>query len=107
MDDTRESRSHLHNMFQQKKDAKRIAKQLVSEKLAFCVNIIPGGISIYQDGDELVEAEEYYLFIKAMDGKVMDIMTQLPSIHPYQDPAVVCIKASTTEGFFKFLKDNK
>lgn len=90
-----------------KQDAKRIARQLVSEKLAFCVNIIPGGISIYQDGDELVEAEEYYLFIKAMDGKVMDIMAQLPSIHPYQDPAVVCIKASTTEGFFKFLKDNK
>lgn len=90
-----------------KQDAQRIARQLVSEKLAFCVNIIPGGISIYQDSDELVEAEEYYLLIKAMDGKVIDIMAQLPSIHPYKDPAVVCIKASTTEGFFKFLKDNK
>ena len=72
--------------------AKLIAKALLDTKLAACVNILPGLISLYNWEGELQDEKEVRLFIKTrsdlLEGKIIPLIREL---HPYDLPEIIAI----------------
>lgn len=74
-----------------KEEAERIAKELVSRKLAACVNIYDGVTSIYRwEGKEQKDTEAT-LFIKTKNSLLPEIKKTVKELHSYSCPCVVAV----------------
>ncbi len=73
------------------KSAETIAKQLVSQRLVACVNIMPSLTSIYQWQGEIETAQEHLLIIKSQQKQFTAIETAIKAIHPYQVPEIIAV----------------
>ena len=74
-----------------RRTAKRIAKTLVAERLAACVNLVPAVESIYRWKGKIESATEILLVIKARAADYKRIDARLRSLHPYSLPEVIAI----------------
>jgi periplasmic divalent cation tolerance protein len=81
--------------------ARAIARQLVENQLAACVNIMPAVQSIYQWQGQLEEAAEVSLLIKTTTEQYGDLESLILSMHPYDVPEVIGIPV--TEGLPAYL----
>lgn len=72
--------------------SKKIARELISRKLAACVNIIPRVISVYEWEDEVNEDEEQLLMIKTTTEKVNELSEFIRQNHPYSVAEVISVK---------------
>jgi periplasmic divalent cation tolerance protein len=72
-------------------DAERIARALVEERLAACVNVVPGVLSIYRWKGNVEQEAELILVIKTLGEKVEALNARLVELHPYELPEVVVI----------------
>ena len=72
-------------------NAKKIAKTLVDERLAACVNIIPYIKSFYVWEGKTVEDDEILLIIKT-DAKMKEkVIKRIKELHVYQIPEIIAI----------------
>ncbi len=71
--------------------AEKIARTLVSEKLAACINIVPGITSIYQWQGKIETAQECLLLIKSRQDVYPDLEKKITAIHPYELPEIVAV----------------
>ncbi len=72
-------------------DAQRIARALVEERLAACVNVVPGVVSVYRWKGAVEQEAELLLVIKTMADRVEALKARLVELHPYELPEVVVI----------------
>lgn len=72
--------------------AKKIAKDLITSKLAACVNIIPNIQSIYEWEGKVNEDLEYLLMIKTTTENVESLTTYVRENHPYSVAEVISVK---------------
>lgn len=68
-----------------------IARQIVSERLAACVNILPSIKSIYFWQGKLEDDSEELLLIKTHEDKWQALQRRIKEIHPYEVPEIICI----------------
>lgn len=69
--------------------ADQIARALVAERLAACVNILPGVQSVYR-WEEQVETEAEVLLIIKSTARCVDAMIErIETLHPYEVPEVI------------------
>ena len=73
-------------------DGKKIAKILIENKLAACVNIIQNVISIYEWKGKMEEDSEYILLIKTTEEKSDLLIQKIQEIHSYETPECVAFK---------------
>lgn len=71
--------------------AKAVAKALVEERLAACVNIVPNFGSVYRWQGEVVEDNEVMLLIKTRRERYAELETRIRSLHPYNLPEVIAL----------------
>lgn len=71
--------------------AEEIARALVEQKLAACVNVLPGVVSIYRWKGAIERGEESTLLIKTRDDLVPSLMEAIRKIHPYEVPEIVAL----------------
>ncbi len=81
--------------------ANKIAKTLVQEKLAACVNILPGVQSIFFWENELNEANESLILIKTKSSNYEELEKRILELHPYACPEVIGVNLEA--GSSKFL----
>jgi len=82
--------------------AERIARALVEDRLAACVNLLPGVRSVYRwDGDVVVD-EEVLLVIKTTSAQLQALRERLPALHPYETPELVVL--AVTDGLPAYLQ---
>ena len=74
--------------------AEKLAKGLVEDRLAACVNAIPGVKSFYRWQGKLETDAEIQLVIKTRRGRFDELATWLKTHHPYDVPEIVAIPAS-------------
>jgi periplasmic divalent cation tolerance protein len=67
-------------------DAASIARTLVEEQLAACVNILPAMLSIYRWKGAVEQGREQQLVIKTSVHQVEALETRLRALHPYEVP---------------------
>ena len=70
-----------------------IARALVGERLAACVNIVGPVRSIYRWRDEVKDDREYLLIIKTRALLYMKVETRVREMHTYEVPEVLALNA--------------
>lgn len=72
-------------------EARRIGRELVSLRLAACVNILSGMNSIYRWEGKLQEEKETVLIAKTCAERVSQLTQRVKEIHSYDCPCVVSL----------------
>ncbi|MBW9140385.1 MAG: divalent-cation tolerance protein CutA [Candidatus Aramenus sp.] len=73
---------------------KKIAKALVDERLAACVNLVPYVKSFYVWEGKTVEDDEGLLIIKTDKESLEKVIKRVKELHPYTLPEVISIDIS-------------
>ncbi len=81
--------------------ADRIASALVDERLAACVNIVPGIHSTYRWQGEVIRGKEWLLVIKTTRDRMDALRARLPELHPYELPELLAVEP--TDGLPAYL----
>lgn len=81
----------IYSTIGNEKDAKKIARALVKEKLVACVNIIPKIKSIYRWKGKIDEDEECVIIAKTIDEHVKETIRKIRELHPYELPDIVVL----------------
>jgi periplasmic divalent cation tolerance protein len=71
--------------------AQRIAEALVAERLAACVNRLPGIASTYRWQGKVTTDSEQLLLIKTTDARFDALRTRLLALHPYDLPELIAV----------------
>jgi len=71
--------------------AERIARTLVSEGLAACVNVVPGLMSTYRWQGKICRDPEVLLIIKTRRRLLQTLMDRVRALHPYTVPEVIAL----------------
>ncbi len=69
----------------------RLARTLVEEHLAACVNLIPGIRSIYRWEGKVQEDGEVLLVIKTRQDRVAALSRRVHELHPYELPELIAV----------------
>jgi periplasmic divalent cation tolerance protein len=74
--------------------AATIARQLVEERLAACVQAIPGAVSTYRWEGAIRTDTEVLLLIKTPRTRLAALLQRLPALHPYEVPELLVLDAT-------------
>jgi periplasmic divalent cation tolerance protein len=74
--------------------AQAIADVLVGERLAACVNVLPGLRSVYRWQGAIERADEALLLIKTVRGQLPALQARVAALHPYELPELVAVEVA-------------
>jgi periplasmic divalent cation tolerance protein len=87
--------------------AKTIARALVEERLAACVNLVPGLTSIYRWQGEVVEDQEVLLIVKTTTFAFPRLKERVLALHPYTVPEIIALPIAEGHGtYLSWLREN-
>lgn len=72
--------------------ARKIVRQLVSEKLVACANIVSDVESIYRWQNKIEESRETLVLFKTTGASYSAFQNRLEALHPYDVPEIVCLE---------------
>jgi periplasmic divalent cation tolerance protein len=72
-------------------DAVRIANTLVAERLAACVNILPGIRSVYRWREQIESEQEILLIIKTAQHRFAALRDRIVALHAYETPEIIAL----------------
>ena len=72
-----------------REQAETIARSVVSEKLAACVNVLPGVRSCYVWEEKLTWSDEILLIIKTTRSRFDKLQDRIKALHSYSVPEIV------------------
>jgi periplasmic divalent cation tolerance protein len=70
-----------------RENASKITRELVSKRLAACVNMFPVS-SIYRWQDEIEQDDEIAMFVKTDSSRFEEITKVVKALHTYELPAI-------------------
>lgn len=82
--------------------AVEIAKTIVKEKLAACVNILPAARSIYRWKGQIEDTSEVLMLLKTRHEHYDRVQARLLELHPYEVPEVLAIPVE--QGYYPYLE---
>lgn len=85
----------IYTTFPSVEDAKRVGEALVAARLAACVNMFPGMVSIFEWKGTREEANEVAMIIKTRASLADAVLQETKRLHPYELPALLVLP---TEG---------
>jgi periplasmic divalent cation tolerance protein len=71
--------------------AQRVARALVEERLAACVNLVPGVRSIYSWEGAIQDDQELLLVIKTSAARRDRVVARIQEVHSYDCPEAVAL----------------
>jgi periplasmic divalent cation tolerance protein len=84
-----------------------LARMLIDERLAACVNILPPMQSIYRWEGKVDDATERQLIIKTAASRVDALKQKIADVHPYELPEFVVIPIlDGSEKYLGWLSDS-
>jgi periplasmic divalent cation tolerance protein len=88
-------------------DAAALARALVAERLAACVNVLPVMTSVYQWEGRVEQEQEQQLVIKTVEHRVEALAARVRALHPYAVPELLVIRASDgPEEYLRWIRDS-
>ena len=85
-------------------EAHKIARLLVNEKKAACVNIVPGVDSLFRWKGKIDSARETLLLVKTRASLFPEIISLVKEAHSYEVPEIIALPIiAGSEDYFKWL----
>jgi periplasmic divalent cation tolerance protein len=78
-------------------DAEEAGRALVEQRLAACVNILPGMISHYRWQGKVERAEEAVMIIKTRASLADAVSSAVKKLHSYDTPAILVMPLESVE----------
>lgn len=72
-------------------EAVRLSGSIVQNKLAACVNVVPGIRSVFRWQDQVETAQEWLLLIKSSDERYPELEQFIRENHSYEVPEVIAV----------------
>jgi periplasmic divalent cation tolerance protein len=86
-------------------EAELIAKALIEERLAACVNILSPIRSVYRWEGKVSDDREWLLLIKTRAERFAAVETKVKALHSYQVPEVIALPiVAGAEGYMRWLR---
>lgn len=87
--------------------AQKIAQGVVEQRLAACVNILPGVQSIYRWEGKVEQATEWLMLIKTKESSVASLQKAVSQLQSYDVPEFVVLTIdSGSPGYLQWLGDS-
>jgi periplasmic divalent cation tolerance protein len=84
--------------------ARALARALVEERLAACVNLLPGATSVYRWEGSVAEDAECLLLAKSSASRLEALAARVAELHPYELPELVAVAPEAIErGYLAWL----
>jgi periplasmic divalent cation tolerance protein len=84
--------------------AEQLARHLIEDRLAACVNILPGARSIYRWKDKIEDASEFVLVIKSRRDVFDKLRAAIVRLHSYEIPEVIALPVvDGSDAYLKWL----
>ena len=90
----------VYATFENLEEAQRVGEDLVTLKIAACVNIIPHMISIYRWQNEFHKGQEIILLAKTKKEFVQKTIDEIKRLHSAETPAIFEINVGQVENNF-------
>lgn len=88
-------------------DAAALARTLVDERLAACVNVLAPMSSLYRWKGQVEHDREQQLLIKTTAGRVAALESRLRQLHPYDVPEFLVIRTDGgSEAYLRWLDES-
>jgi periplasmic divalent cation tolerance protein len=87
--------------------AQRLARHLVEQRLAACVNILPGARSVYRWKDQIQDAAEFVLIIKSRRDVFVKLREAIGHLHSYENPEVIALPVVDGSGAYLHWMDRE
>ncbi|MBW8269437.1 divalent-cation tolerance protein CutA [Caldovatus aquaticus] len=81
-------------------EARRIGRALVEERLAACVNVLPGHTAIYRWQGRLEEAAEAAFVAKTTAARFAALRARIRALHSYTLPCILALPAACGDAEF-------
>jgi len=79
------------------REANRLARTLIQERLAACVNVVPGVTSYFYWGGKICREKEALLVVKTVRARLKEIIHKVKEIHSYEVPEIFFLRVETGE----------
>lgn len=87
-------------------DAASIARTLVQERLAACVNVLPPMTSFYKWKGAMEEDREQQLVIKTTPERAAALEARLRELHPYELPEFIVVDATASVAYAAWIRES-
>jgi periplasmic divalent cation tolerance protein len=87
-------------------DATAIARTLIDERLAACVNILPPMTSIYRWQGKVEQEREQQMVIKTASDRIVDLQARLQQLHPYELPEFLVVDATGSDAYLAWVGES-
>jgi periplasmic divalent cation tolerance protein len=87
-------------------DAAALARTLVEERLAACVNVLPPMTSVYRWKGSVEQEREQQLLIKTTAGRVEALAARLRALHPYELPEFIVLDATASVAYGDWVRES-
>jgi periplasmic divalent cation tolerance protein len=86
-------------------DAAALARTLVDEHLAACVNVLPAMTSVYRWKGAVEQDREQQLVIKTAPAQLPALEARVRELHPYELPEFLVLSASGSKAYLDWIAD--
>jgi len=87
----------VYTTFPDEATALAIGEALVTQKLAACVNVLPGMRSVYAWKGAVERGQEVVGLVKTREGLAEAVRAALKERHPYETPIVLALPVSGSD----------
>ena len=87
-------------------DALALAKTLVDEHLAACVNVLPAMTSVYRWKGAVEQDREHQVVIKTAVDRLPDLESRLRQLHPYELPEFLVLQVGGGAAYLAWVKES-
>ena len=84
-------------------DAAALARTLVEERLAACVNVLPAMTSFYRWQGAIQEDREQQLIMKTTADRVAALEARVRALHAYELPEFLVLPASASSAYLEWV----
>ena len=87
-------------------DAATLARTLVDERLAACVNVLPAMTSVYRWKGAVEQEREQQMIMKTTADALASLERRLRELHPYELPEFLVLRSSASSTYRAWVEES-